>query len=313
MAVWSIAKFSDAVEGSRLDAEFFKPRYLAADKALKAAGSERLQQHFVISDGNHLGVTRFFTRNGTGVPYFRGQDINQFFLENATPEHIPDSIYNSGNMKRSHFRTEDVLICIVGATTGAIGIVTDKDLPSTGSCKLGIIRKIGSGKIDPFYLSAFLQSRYGRLQIQRNKRGTAQGGLIMKDIPKLVAPIFSEEEQGRIRDMAVSSTLYNNQSRSLYQQAQQMLESELGLDKLTFEKPVGYTASFSDVVESLRTDAEYYNPVAQKIVERNKESPQQATGYLEELGLMVTNNPPASAPPDTPGSICFPNAASGGE
>ena len=30
-------------------------------------------------------------------------------------------------------------------------------------------------------------------------------------------------------------------------QAQQLLEAELGLDKLTFQKPVGYTARFSDV------------------------------------------------------------------
>lgn len=45
-----------------------------------------------------------------------------------------------------------------------------------------------------------------------------------------------------------------------YTQAQQLLESELGLDKLRFDKPVGYTARFSELELSRRFDSEHYYP-----------------------------------------------------
>ena len=47
-------------------------------------------------------------------------------------------------------------------------------------------------------------------------------------------------------------------SRQKYEAAQQVLESELGLDKLTFQKPVGYIANFSEALISRRIDADYF-------------------------------------------------------
>lgn len=50
------------------------------------------------------------------------------------------------------------------------------------------------------------------------------------------------------------------QSQSLYTQAQQLLEQELGFDKLTFEKPVRYEARFSEVMEGRQIDSQCYSP-----------------------------------------------------
>jgi len=49
-------------------------------------------------------------------------------------------------------------------------------------------------------------------------------------------------------------------SENAYSEAQHLLESELGLDKLKFKKPVGYTARFSDTFTNGRFDADYYHP-----------------------------------------------------
>jgi hypothetical protein len=49
-------------------------------------------------------------------------------------------------------------------------------------------------------------------------------------------------------------------AKELYAQAQHLLESELGLEKLMFEKPVGYTARFSELEQSRRVDSEFFNP-----------------------------------------------------
>ncbi len=52
-----------------------------------------------------------------------------------------------------------------------------------------------------------------------------------------------------------------------YAQAEQHLQSELGLDKLTFQKPVGYIAQFSDLEISHRWDALHYQPRFKQLID----------------------------------------------
>jgi len=49
-------------------------------------------------------------------------------------------------------------------------------------------------------------------------------------------------------------------SRSSYTYAQQILDSELGLNRLTFQKPVGFIAQLSNIETSRRFDSEHYFP-----------------------------------------------------
>ena len=81
-------------------------------------------------------------------------------------------------------------LCIVGASTGTIGLVSDSDTPATGSCKIGIIRKKNGAVIDPLYLAPFLMGKFGQYQVRRHSRGTAQGGLILIDLMKLSVPVL---------------------------------------------------------------------------------------------------------------------------
>lgn len=266
MAVWSVAQSGDVSIAGRIDSDFFHPEFLDLDEILHQLPTERINRQFSISDGNHISISRHFTPQGE-VPYFRGQDINNFFLENSRPIRIPQNVFDSPGMKRSHFIGEDVLICIVGASTGTIGLVSDSDTPATGSCKIGIIRKKNGAVIDPLYLAPFLMGKFGQYQVRRHSRGTAQGGLILIDLMKLSVPVLPWEQQQDIRALVSSSVTCNSVSRQLYTQAQQLLESELGLDKLRFDKPVGYTARFSELELSHRTDAQHYQPRFTRLLE----------------------------------------------
>lgn len=186
MAVWSEASNQIAIESGRIDAEFFHPVFLDSQRVLNSRPVNPVSKDFHISDGNHLEMSRHFTDGADSVPYFRGQDLNAFFLRGATPVRIPRSVYERANMRRSHFLPEDVLICIVGASTGTIALVSGDDTPCTASCKIGMLRKRKNAGVDPYFLSAFLGGKYGQFQIRRHSRGTAQGGLILKDIFKLL-------------------------------------------------------------------------------------------------------------------------------
>ena len=259
MAVWSVASHQSVLAHGRVDAEFFRPALLEVEGKLTRIATDVLARHFHISDGNHMKVSRYFTEVDGAVPYYRGQDLNGFFLEQASPVRIPKHIYDRANMHRSHFAPEDVLICIVGASTGTISAVTSNTVPCTGSCKIGTVRRLPNGAVDPYVLAAFLLGKFGQCQIERHSRGTAQGGLILKDIFKLLVPVLPDAEQQSIRDLLNRALTLNTRSIELYVEAQQLLEAELGLDKVIFEKPIGYTAWLSDLETSRRADAEFFH------------------------------------------------------
>ena len=263
MAQWSITELSSVVSFDRVDGEYYLPDYLDNQFMLSKIETVDLPKFFIVSDGNHLTVSKYFCETG-GVPYFRGQDVNDFFLKNASPARIPKRIYNSPMMRRSHFLSGDVLLSIVG-TIGSLSLVPDTVGEATGSCKIAILRSRGA--CSPYFLAAFLMSKFGQLQIKRNTRGVVQMGLILKDFSRIRIPVFSITEQNEIETIAKKAIKENRRSKELYNQAQHLLESELGLDKLTFKKPVGYTARFSTVglseaLHAGRIDAQCFSPSA---------------------------------------------------
>lgn len=42
----------------------------------------------VVFDGNHLKITDSFSNTTDVIPYYRGQDVNTFFLKNVNPLRI---------------------------------------------------------------------------------------------------------------------------------------------------------------------------------------------------------------------------------
>lgn len=266
MAVWGAAKCSEVSISGRMDSDFFHPEFQKLNDVVGRHKTHRISKQFTISDGNHLSISRHYTTDGE-VPYFRGQDINAFFIENANPQRLPKRIFDLPGMVRSHFASEDVLICIVGASTGAVGLVSEGDLPATGSCKIGIIRKKPVGGIDPLYLSAFLRGRYGQYQIKMHSRGTSQGGLILIDLMKLVVPEVAREQQDAVRNLVESAIQKNSFSNSGFQDATKVFEAAVGLDSLTFSRTTKYQTRFnvtslSDAFDAHRMDAQCFSPEA---------------------------------------------------
>ncbi|MCF8075088.1 MAG: restriction endonuclease subunit S [Desulfotignum sp.] len=264
MAQWSITELSSVTSFDRIDGEYYLPEYLENQLKLSQTNTVALPQWFFVSDGNHLSVSKHFCETGE-VPYFRGQDVNDFFLENADPIRIPRKVYESPMMKRSHFFNEDVLLSIVG-TIGSLSFVSDEIREATGSCKIAILRS--KGQSSPYFLAAFLMSKYGQLQIKRNTRGAVQMGLILKDFSRLRIPIISQIEQSEIETIIKHAIKQNHQSKALYEKAQKLLDSELGIDNLKLKKPMGYTARFSNIEQARRIDPEHFYPALQHIIDR---------------------------------------------
>lgn len=247
-------KFSDLERTKRVDSEFFLKEYVVSEKALFARAVKSVPQVANTSDGNHLKISDSFTDDG--IPYYRGQDANHFFIEQSEPVHIEEAVYRSANMKRSHLRSGDVLLSIVG-TIGGVSLVSTNQ-PATCSCKLAILRPqtVKSG-----YLAAYLHSKYGQYQIQRFTRGAVQMGLILEDLDQIFVSQQSSDFETVIETIVQKSKTTLDESQKLHQEAENILLEHLGLkDWKPSEAGVSVKSFAESFGTSARLDAEHYQP-----------------------------------------------------
>jgi restriction endonuclease S subunit len=156
----------------------------------------------------------------------------------------------------------DLLITVVG-TLGNVAIVPE-GIKGIFSCKSTIFRE---STILPTYLLAYFNSKYGKECLLRRQRGAVQAGLNKEDLKTVPVPIFGDTIQKKIGEKVSKAIKLDYDSQILYKQATTLLEKELGLDKITFEKPKSYTASFSEVLGLSRIDGEHFQPKFKRIKE----------------------------------------------
>lgn len=182
-------------------------------------------------------------------------------------------------MKRSYFHAGDVLLSIVG-TVGSLSLITDEIKESTGSCKLAILRP---SKISPEYLSAFLMSKYGNLQIKRNTRGAVQTGLLLEDMNQINVFVPDKAFESKITTLVHSAILGNRQAKSIYSQAEEVLLAELGLTEWKPRQELAFVKRYSEVQKADRFDADCFQPKYEEIVSAIK----RYKGGSDDLGNLV--------------------------
>jgi restriction endonuclease S subunit len=254
MIAVSIVKRSQIDKTNRLDAEFYQPKYLQVSEMLNKVPRTRLHTLTYISDGNHLKVAEKFLSE-PGIRYLRGQDISSdMLIDDRHPVYVPDSVYDL--LGRSHIFQNDVLVTIVGANTGLVGLVYDAPSKLTANCKLGIVRaKDGNAA----YLYGSLISKYGQYQILRNKRGGGQTGLILPDLRNLLIPYLPSIED-QISAQIINAHTEIKKSKQLYSLAEQQLLEEIGLLNWRPTHTLNFLRYYHESVQSRRLDAEYFQP-----------------------------------------------------
>ncbi len=253
-------KFSKLERTRRVDSEFFLKEYVASEKALLTKAVKSVPQVAKTSDGNHLKISNSFTDDG--VPYYRGQDANHFFIEQSEPVQIEEAVYRSANMKRSHLKSGDVLLSIVG-TIGGVSLVSTNQ-PATCSCKLAILRP---QTVKPGYLAAYLHSKYGQYQIKRFTRGAVQMGLILEDLDQIFVSQQSSDFETVVETIVQKSKTTLDESQRLHQEAENILLEHLGLkDWQPSEAGVSVKSFAESFGTSARLDAEHYQPKYDELI-----------------------------------------------
>ncbi len=254
--------FSELERSKRIDAEFYKKQSLEIAKLLDNISAKPLTNLVKVSDGNHTGISEKFIYEG--IPYYRGQDIHNFFIEDSNPICIDEETFNANYMHRSHLKKDDILLSIVG-TIGEVAMVT-KDDKATCNCKLAILRPYDKNK--SALIAIYLKTKYGFDQIDKFKRGVIQMGYLLEDMNQILIPDFSKDFENLIGKTIERIKTLTQQANTEYAEAEKLLEQEIGIDisKITDENisVKSFTQSFC---KTDRLDAEYYKPKFDKLIE----------------------------------------------
>jgi hypothetical protein len=244
---------------------------------------EKIARLATVTDGIHASPE--ITENG--IRYISAKCVknNEFVIDGCI--NISQKQHEAN--PRTQLREGDVIITTVG-TIGNVAVVDDDIMPCNCDRHVGIIRIKEPNDFSPFYLSTFLNSKYGQFQSLRESAGNVQLNLYIKNIGHIVVPRFGVAEL-EITKLTRTAYLMRRKSKTIYSQAKQLLESELGLNKLSFQKLMGYKTHFSELENCRRADAEFFRPGYQAIVNLVREHSPMALGRLFSVKRGVCLNP----------------------
>lgn len=199
------------------------------------------------------GVMLLKTNNIRNNILNKYSDINYFIHEEVNKK-----------MKSSELKEYDVLVNIVGATldvVGRVGYVTNSLPKSNITQAMSFLRLKNEYKTDfiPAYLFIFLQSKFGKIQLNRHARPTGQYNLNNEELGAVRVIKLDISVQEKIEELVNISLSTLIESNQFYQSAQNLLLEHLGLKDFNPPTQTVNIKSFADSFGTLgRLDAEFY-------------------------------------------------------
>jgi len=152
------------------------------------------------------------------------------------------------------------MVIISGAHFDVIGraaIFLDYYPQSVTNQNIAVI-KTDENLLNPFYLTVFLNSKYGREQLWMLSRQTEQFNLSCREVEELLIPLFDTDFQQEIEILTKNSFDLIEKAKSLYSQAENLLLEELGLKGFQVKYKLSYTTNLSKAFGVHRIDAKYF-------------------------------------------------------
>ncbi|QSS96337.1 restriction endonuclease subunit S [Psychroflexus sp. ALD_RP9] len=239
---------------TRIDAEFFKKEYLIEDDIIENYGSKKLVS---ITDKIDVGFVGSMTSHyrESGIVLIQTKNISSFLLDLNSTIKITEDFHKS--LQKSQINYQDILIARSGSF-GKASIYLETETINSSDI---IIIKANETFINPYFLTAFLNSIYGVNQMIRFASGGLQGHVNLTILEELKVPTLSEIFQESIGLLISTSYDCQKKSKRKYKQAESLLLNEIGLQNFTpSSEGINVKTLSNSFWETGRLDAEYYQP-----------------------------------------------------
>ncbi|MDO9256952.1 MAG: hypothetical protein Q7U54_15635 [Bacteroidales bacterium] len=258
MAIWNTIRLSE-IHPDRCDAEYFRKDYQDNIGNLQNSGeTSSLGKLFKYIN---RGSQPFYDKSGT-YKALRSVNVGFMNFNETRQEYVTESFFKSNN--RGKVQKDDILITSTGVGTLGRTSIWFKDEKAYCDGHITILR---NGVIDPYCMTAFLNSKYGITQFNQNYRGSSgQIEIYPYDLSKFIIPKCILPFQTEIGDKLRAAFELQRQSQTLYKKATELLEQVLGLDKIDYNKKNYYKTLNTTCVLERIIDPKFHNPKFDQIV-----------------------------------------------
>ncbi len=274
---FSIVNFSEvnSHRDTRLDATHYHPLHLKNLSNFKEQ-TQPLSEYITHISGGATPLGAVYPEEG--VPFLRVQNIMPNYISGTGMKYLSPS--QNQKIIRSQLKKDDVLLTITGSY-GKSAVVTDEYVGANinqHSVKMTV------KNIVPYFLSTFLNCKYGYSQSTRHIVGITRPALDYSAIKTFLIPDLDRVFQETIGLCCSQAEELRKDSKACYNQAQTLLLAELGLVNWQPKQQLTFVKTFLTLSLLERIDADYFQPKYDDIVNAIKNC---ADGY-DTLENMVT-------------------------
>lgn len=227
----AIKSFTESfLSSGRFDAEYYQPKYEQAETAIQDGGFPTRKLGSLIEPIQNGFDYREFTEEGT--PYIRVGDIKQGQINLEGAVKVPIAIADVD--KPVELQVGDILFTRKGSF-GNSAVVTELEVNGIISSEIMLVRltAVAKSMILPEYISLFLNSRFGYLQVECRVHGVAYYSISQADLADILIPVLSISQQEKIVQKMKLSFALKLQSKQLLEIAKTGVERAIETDEAT--------------------------------------------------------------------------------
>ncbi len=254
----------------RLDSEYQSKTHVVAIESLKQFGAVQLKDDQPEIIHPHEIKREYVEEDG--VWFLRAQNVRP--LRISPTNKVLISKDDANKLTKNVIKTNDVLITRTGANRGECAIFDRKEC-AIASSHTFIIRP---QKIDPKFLTVFMNCVYGKTQIDKGVYGAAQPEIAPYYLGNIWIPTVSASFVMRIKSIFDTSTANNTLTETKQKEAEETLLAALGLADWTPPEPLSYIARASNACTAGRLDAQYFMPAKEQVCQSLAAMPGSSLG-----------------------------------
>lgn len=245
---FSIIQKSQLEGALRLDAEYYQPEYLELTSNLNKLGAVPIKQIAINPK------RKFYSKKDKSFNYIEISEVNL-----NTGEYEKTRIIGSERPDRAQWvvKKDDVIISTVRPIRNAVSLIDNEDRNLVCSSGFAVLK---SKIVEPEYLFLYLKAKPIIKLLDRQNAASMYPAVTIDDILNIKIYLGSQKFRGTIKSWVIEANKELSNSRIYYQQAENLLLNNLGLDHIDAEKKLFSVIKYSDCQEANRIDAEYFQP-----------------------------------------------------
>lgn len=265
----------------RVDAEFYRTIFLDTQNKIRKNNWDYLENltECIRSFGAY-SLCNQIDYQENGIPFIRCKDIKDGLID------FSDVLYINKRANSLLWKSEVKPNTVLFTMSGSVGnsAIATEELKYPLNSNQDIAKIYTNKKLNPYFLTAFLNCSYGKKQTSRLPIGSVQQHIFLWQLEKLEIPLPSNDLQSEIENVFKGGLFSEKESKNTYHQAQTLPLSELGLLGWKPKHRMSFVKNYSDTQQAERFDAEYYQPKYAEIVAAIK----NYAGGWDTLGNLVS-------------------------